>query len=89
VLPVSAPEVLAIYYESRGTALVTLHNFSDRSQLVEMQVPEAANSKLVNLREREVIEAQDAGGHRVALGPFGIQWLRVGEVDGALNRQPF
>jgi maltose alpha-D-glucosyltransferase / alpha-amylase len=89
VLPTSAAEVLAIYYEARGTALVTLHNFSDRSQLVELQVPGTSTSALVNLHEREVIEAQDAGGHRVDLAPFGIKWLRIGEMDAALSRKPF
>jgi maltose alpha-D-glucosyltransferase/alpha-amylase len=89
VLPTSAPEVLAIHYEARGTALVTLHNFSDRSQLVELQAPGSLTSPLVNLHEREVIAAQDAGGHRVDLAPFGIKWLRVGETDAALSRKPF
>lgn len=89
IVPTTAPEVLALYYEARGTSLVTLHNFSNRSQVVELQVAGSSKSKLVNLHEREVIEAPNGGKHTMVLAPFGIKWLRIGETDAALSRKPF
>jgi maltose alpha-D-glucosyltransferase/alpha-amylase len=89
IVPTSAPEVLAIHYESRGTALVTLHNFCDRSQLVEFKLPKAKAQPLVSVHHVERIQADDAGNHRVDLAPFGYKWFRVGSADTALDRTQF
>jgi maltose alpha-D-glucosyltransferase/alpha-amylase len=88
ILPTSTPPVLAIYYEMRGTALVTLHNFSDQSQRAEFQLP-GQPATLVNLHQQEKHDAENKRRHCVVLPPYGSKWLRVGGADVALDRMPF
>jgi maltose alpha-D-glucosyltransferase/alpha-amylase len=89
VVKTSAPPVLAISYEFRGTALIILHNFSDQPQSPEFTLSSWPSSVLVNVHRKEQFQPTAAGSHTVELPPLASKWLRVGGVDSSLTRQPF
>jgi len=87
VLRTDAPEVLVIRYDWRGTSLVTLHNFSGRTQTVKCNPACERGEVMVDLFGRKPSHARPDGTHRLRLEPYGWRWLRMGGVDDTLMRQ--
>jgi maltose alpha-D-glucosyltransferase/alpha-amylase len=87
VLSTSAPQVLAIRYDWRGTSLVTLHNFADRrvQAAFELQGPRA--DRLVDVFDSNSSTGRN-GQHTIDLDPYAWRWFRVGSPDNALYRKP-
>jgi len=88
VLRVDAPEVLVMRHEFRGTAMVTVHNFSGRRQTVAVE-PRGSNAGLLTNVFDDRHSRSESGVHELALEPYAHRWYRVGAVDNALNRAPF
>jgi maltose alpha-D-glucosyltransferase/alpha-amylase len=86
VLRTSVPEVLALRYEWRDTALVTLHNFGSGRQRVRVNVDAPRGDRLVDVFEGRVSLAHQDGTHRIDLAPYGWHWFRVGSSDNTLDR---
>jgi maltose alpha-D-glucosyltransferase/alpha-amylase len=86
ILKTDVPGVLAIRYDYRGTALVTLSNFSDATKKSRLRLEGQGPRRLVNVFDNEVHEADDRGVHEIALAPYGHKWLRLGGADSALDR---
>jgi maltose alpha-D-glucosyltransferase/alpha-amylase len=86
VLKTDAPSVLAIRYDHRGTALLTLHNFSNSTQKPRLFMEGQGRRRLVNVFEKEQHEADALGVHEITLPPYGHKWLRLGAADSALDR---
>jgi maltose alpha-D-glucosyltransferase/alpha-amylase len=82
-------EVLVLRYDFRNTALLTLHNFSDRTQPLVLPTDATGSELLADVLTLEQLRAGDDGAHHVRLEAYGYRWLRVGAVDNALNRAPF
>jgi len=85
VLSTSASEVLAIRFDWRGTALVTLHNFADRHVKPVFDLKGARADLLVNVFDDRNSTGR-SGRHTVDLEPYGWRWFRVGSPDNALDR---
>jgi maltose alpha-D-glucosyltransferase/alpha-amylase len=86
VLRTTAPEVLALRYDWRGTSLVTLHNFASQARKVRFKVGCPRDELMVSLFSRTESRAAGDGAHRLQLEPYGWAWFRVGAVDNALTR---
>ena len=86
VLRTSAPEVLAIRYQWRDTALVTLHNFSSGKQTVKLKVDHPQDHLLVEVFDAHHSRKQNDGAHRIQLNGYGWRWYRVGGADNVLDR---
>lgn len=89
VLDASSPHVLALRYDWRGRALVTLHNFSPQKQSVALKLAGPGSERLVNVFQDEASEADRQGVHHFKLDGYAYKWLRVGAADTALERKPF
>ena len=85
VLRTNAAPVLAMRYAWRGGAIVTLHNFSNRAQNVELTTDAAGNRLLCNLFEGGDSLARSDDKHHVTLQPYGWRWLRAGGSDNTLE----
>jgi maltose alpha-D-glucosyltransferase/alpha-amylase len=86
ILRTNAPSVLAIRFDWRQTSLVTLHNFSSRSQKVRLTAGGAGGRLLVSVFDDEHSRAHNDGAHHLSLDPYGWKWLRVGGMDSTLDR---
>jgi maltose alpha-D-glucosyltransferase/alpha-amylase len=86
VLRTNAPEVLALRYDWRGTSLLTLHNFVDRSLKVKLRVESARAQPLVEVFDRRHSLARPDGTHLISMEPYAWRWFRVGSSDNTLNR---
>jgi maltose alpha-D-glucosyltransferase/alpha-amylase len=86
VLRTDTAEVLALRYDWRESALVTLHNFSNRSQKVRLAVGSRNDGMLFEVFDGRHSRALPDGTHRLTLGPYGWRWFRVGSADNTLNR---
>jgi maltose alpha-D-glucosyltransferase/alpha-amylase len=84
VLRTNVPEVLAMRYDWRETALVTLHNFSNRPQTVKLKVGSPRDELLVEVFDDRHSRAQNDGAHRIRLDEYGWRWYRVGASDTTL-----
>jgi len=89
VLQTDAEPVLALAYRFRGAAMVSLHNFSDAAQTVNLKVPDRGGERLVDLLAEEHSNAGRRGVHEVALDGYGYRWFRVGTTDETLTRAPY
>jgi maltose alpha-D-glucosyltransferase/alpha-amylase len=86
VLRTSATEVLGILYQWRETSLLTLHNFSDRTQTVRVKADGPRGATLVDLFDGRNSRAHNDGAHRIKLEGYGWRWYRVGSSDNTLDR---
>ncbi len=86
VLRTDVQEVLAIQYEWRDTAMVTLHNFSSKPQKVRLKVSGPRGKVLVEVFDGHHSRSDAAGMHRVPLDGYGWRWYRVGAGDNVLDR---
>jgi maltose alpha-D-glucosyltransferase/alpha-amylase len=89
ILRTHAPEVLGLRYDWRGTAMVTLHNFSAERRPVRLYFDDPPAKRLFNVFTDEASQADDAGVHHFDLEGYGYRWLRVGAPDPALDRTAF
>jgi maltose alpha-D-glucosyltransferase / alpha-amylase len=86
VLRTSEPSVLALCYDWRGTSLITLHNFSNRTIRPQFMPRRDRAEELVNVFSGARSRALKNGAHRVTLKPYGWHWFRVGDGDNVLDR---
>ncbi|HEX5107410.1 MAG TPA: alpha-amylase family protein [Vicinamibacterales bacterium] len=85
VLRTNAREVLALRYDWRGTSLLTLHNFANKSQTVTVRVGGCHDGVLTEVFDDHHSRSHNDGSHRIRLGPYGWRWYRVGAEDNTLN----
>jgi maltose alpha-D-glucosyltransferase/alpha-amylase len=86
VIRTSVREVLALRYDWRGASLLTLHNFSNRTQTSAFRVGCAGDGLLVEVFDGRHSRANGDHEHRVKLEPYAWRWFRVGASDNALQR---
>jgi maltose alpha-D-glucosyltransferase/alpha-amylase len=77
--------VLSIRYDWRQTSLVTLHNFSNRSQTVRLKVGQPNDAVLVDVLDGHNSRIHEDGYHRLRLEPYAWRWCRVGATDNTLH----
>jgi maltose alpha-D-glucosyltransferase/alpha-amylase len=87
ILRTGSPEVLAMRYDWRGSAVVVVHNFADRARQVRLRLAGEGSERLVNLLDEAQSEADASGAHRIVLEPYGYAWFRVGGLNYALHRE--
>src|SRR5262249_46260478 len=88
ILKTREPAVLAIRYDWRKNALLTLHNFSDKPKSLKLDCgPES--KRLMNTGVGEHSNAHPDGQHRIVLEGYGYRWFRVGGLDYILKRQKY
>ena len=89
ILRSDAPGVLILKYDLRGTALVTLHNFSCERRTVCLPEREVRAPRLVDIFGNDHSAAERDSMYRITLEAYGYKWLRVGAADNTLSRAPF
>jgi maltose alpha-D-glucosyltransferase/alpha-amylase len=89
VLENKAEPVLVLAHRFRKAAMVTLHNFSEAAQTVQLRVSDPGGERLVDLLGEEHSEAGARGLHEIALDGYGYRWFRVGSIDETLTRAPY
>jgi maltose alpha-D-glucosyltransferase/alpha-amylase len=86
VLRTTTPSVLGLCYDWRGTSLVTLHNFSERTVRTQFKPGRDRSDVLVDVFHGSRHAAGKDGAHRITLKPYAWHWLRVGDGDNVLAR---
>jgi maltose alpha-D-glucosyltransferase/alpha-amylase len=86
VLRTNVPEVLALRYDWRNTSMVTVHNFSNKTQKVVLRAGGNGDDMLVEVFDGRHSRVQGDGGHRIELEGYAWRWYRVGAADNVLNR---
>lgn len=89
VLDTKDPSVLALSYEFRDSAMVTLHNFSEEARSVRLKLSLPHAERLVNLVDEHHSDAERRGAHEIALEGYGYRWFRLGTLDDTLIRAPY
>jgi maltose alpha-D-glucosyltransferase/alpha-amylase len=86
VLRTTEPGILALCYDWRGTSLVTVHNFTDRTVRTRVKPGRDRSQVLVDVFDGRRSEADGEGAHRLTVKPYCWHWLRVGDGDNVLAR---
>jgi maltose alpha-D-glucosyltransferase/alpha-amylase len=86
ILPTAAPEVLALRYDWRNTALLTVHNFAGRKRKARIEVGTPDGKVLIDVFDHRHSRAGPSGAHEIDLPAYGYRWFRVGAADNALDR---
>ncbi len=90
ILETDAPSVLALRYVWRNTALVTLHNFAERSRDSPLRRRQRRTAAILcDLFDEDHSRAGASGKHEINLGPYMHKWYRVGGPDTVLKRAHF
>ena len=76
LLPTGDHHVLALRYEGRGSAVVSVHNFDEEPREVKLDLKAPEGERLRSLLGREDSHAGD-GRHKLRLEPFGYEWYRI------------
>jgi maltose alpha-D-glucosyltransferase/alpha-amylase len=84
VLRTNAPEVLVMRHDWRDTSLVTLHNFSNRTQTVKLKVGCDHDDLLAEVFDEHHSRVRNDGTHHIRLKEYGWRWYRVGAADTTL-----
>jgi maltose alpha-D-glucosyltransferase/alpha-amylase len=87
ILKTGSRNVLALLYEWRGSAILTLHNFSAHPQQVKIRPGINGGEQLINVMVNDESRAGANGVHRIALEAHGYRWYRVGKLNAALRRE--
>lgn len=82
-------EVLALRYDFSRTVMVTVHNFVEAKQRVELCLDGCGEQPLVDLLTGESTAPAKNGRHTIDLPRYGYKWLRVGGADNTLDRATF
>ena len=85
ILQTSSP-VLALRFDWRETSLLTLHNFSERPQRIQLTIGVEHNHNLVNVFDQEQNRERTDGTHLITLPGYAWRWYRVGGADNTLDR---
>jgi maltose alpha-D-glucosyltransferase/alpha-amylase len=86
VLSTRSPNLLALRYDWRGNALVTVHNFDDKPHEARFKAG-PGGERLVDLLVDDESEADASGTHRITLEGYGYRWYRVGGLSHLLQRE--
>jgi len=79
-------EVLALRYDWQNTAVVVLHNLSEKPVSVRLRARDAGHDQLVSLLSHDHSTARK-GRHVVDLDGYAYRWYRVGGLDDILKRR--
>src|SRR5262249_832036 len=80
--------VLALRYDWRHNAMVTLHNFQEKPTSITLDLGREGR-QLVNLGVGEHSEAGKDGIHRIFMEGYGYRWYRVGGLGYILRREKY
>jgi maltose alpha-D-glucosyltransferase/alpha-amylase len=85
----STKDILALRYEWRGAAVLTVHNFSDAPREVTLGVDATGGERheLVDLLDGDHDPGDEQGRHTIMLEPYGYRWYRIGGINEALERK--
>jgi maltose alpha-D-glucosyltransferase/alpha-amylase len=86
VLKVDEPGILALRYEWRNNAVLTLHNLRDEAMQVELTLDKERGKILTNLLTGDHSEADGKGRHRIVMEAYGYHWYRIGGLGYLLDR---
>ena len=80
VLRTSAPAVLAIRYDWRGSSVIVIHNLSaNHCEIhVRLGLQTEEGFRLINLLSEDHSVADEEGAHRILMEPYGYRWYRAG-----------
>jgi maltose alpha-D-glucosyltransferase/alpha-amylase len=89
ILNAHSSNVLAILYEWRNNAIVTLHNFHEKPVSITLDLGSGEGKRLINLIVGEHSQAGPDGTHKIVLEAYGYRWYRVGSLAHILQRQKY
>jgi len=85
-IPTGRSDVLALLYEWRGNAVLTVHNFAGEPRAVRLALDGIAGAdRLANLIETEELRPDRTGRHHVALDAYGYKGCRAGGLGYAVR----
>ena len=89
ILKTRSSSVLAVDYEWRNNARVTLHNFHEKPKNTTLQIGDSDASRLTSLLVGEHSHADANGKHKIVLEGYGYRWYRVGGLGHILRREKY
>jgi maltose alpha-D-glucosyltransferase/alpha-amylase len=86
VLETGHDGVLALRYDWRNNAVVTLHNLTGETTEIKLRVGDPRGRQLINLLTQDHSQADGRGQHHIVLEPYGYHWYRAGGLGYLLDR---
>ncbi|GAB3772005.1 alpha-amylase family protein [Ramlibacter monticola] len=86
VLDTGNDGVLALRYDWRNNAVVTIHNLRNESTEIQIRLADEKGRQLVNLLTQDHSQAHGRGVHTIVMEPYGYHWYRVGGLGYLLER---
>ena len=89
VLGTGDSSVLAVRFEWRNNALITVHNFCEKETSIIIDAGDESGGPLVDLFAEDRNDAEPNGKHKIVLEGFGYRWYRVGGLGHILRREKY
>ncbi len=78
--------VLALRYDWRNNAVVTIHNLLGESTEIKLRSIDSKGRQLINLLTQDHSHADGRGVHTIVMEPYGYHWYRAGGLGYLLER---
>ncbi|WJH38636.1 alpha-amylase family protein (plasmid) [Aliirhizobium terrae] len=79
--------VLAMRYDWRNNAVVTIHNFHDKPVEITFEAGIGDDGNvLIDIADGTNSQANGGGKHHMVIEPYGYRWYRAGGLDYLLKR---
>lgn len=78
--------VLALRYDWRNNAVVTVHNLLGESMEIKLRSLDAKGRQLINLLTQDHSHADGRGVHSIVMEPYGYHWYRAGGLGYLMDR---
>ena len=85
LLETDSPGILALRFDWRDSAVITIHNFADRAVDVHLEAGENAQT-LTDLWSPAEVHAERNTGHRLTMEPCGYRWFRTRDGSNVARR---
>ena len=89
VLSTGDSSVLAIRYDWRNNAIITVHNLNEKQKSFTIDAGGPGGDRLTNLVGDEHSYAGPNEKHKIVLAGYGYCWYRVGGLGHILRREKY
>lgn len=85
IIATEAPGLIVLRFDWRGNSVVTLHNFAEQPEEVELDAEAVGATRLTNLLDPTELDADEEGTLRIRMDPLGYRWYRAGGLEYSIH----
>lgn len=86
IIKTGRDQVLGMFYNWKGSSLLTLHNFDEKAHEVILKLNKNQTKNLKDLMVNNEIKADEKGRYHITIDAYGYRWFRASDLSHFLHR---